>query len=201
METKIIETYKFDELSEETQNKLIEKNRYINVDFWEWYDNVYDQYIEKIENIGFEDIKIYFSGFYCQGDGAMFEYKSINEKILNSFLDQTGLTEKRKQLIKDCIYISSKGTQRGHYYHENSCYHDTYFEINNTDLDNYPTLYNWLLSYERDFEYYVEVTYKDICKSLYKDLKIEYEYLTSDEVVKDCLNSYYDDYLIDGRQF
>jgi hypothetical protein len=201
METKIVETYKFDELSEEIQNKLIEKNRYINVEFWEWYDDVYDQYIEKIENIGFEDVKIYFSGFYSQGDGAMFEYGSINEKILNSFLDQTSLTEKRKQLIKDNIYISSKGTQRGNYYHENSCYHDTYFEINSTSLYDYPTLYNWLLSYERDFEYYVEVTYKDICKSLYKDLELEYEYLTSAEVVKDVLNSYNHDYLIDGREF
>jgi hypothetical protein len=201
MKTKIIETYKFDELSEETQNKLIEKNRYINVEYSDWWDFVYDEYTVKIVNIGFEDIKIYFSGFYSQGNGAMFEYKSINEKLLISFVDQLSLSEKRKQLIKDCIYVSSKGTQEGRYYHENSCYHATYFEINNTDLYNYPTLSNWLLSYQNDFEYYLEEVYENVCQDLFNDLRLEYEYLTSDEVIKDVLNSYNDDYLIDGVQF
>ena len=46
----------------------IEKNRYINVDGPEWFDYVRDEFIEKLEALGYVDAVPYFSGFGSQGD-------------------------------------------------------------------------------------------------------------------------------------
>ena len=38
----------------------------------EWYEWTFDTWIEALEQIGFADAKISFTGFWCQGDGASF---------------------------------------------------------------------------------------------------------------------------------
>ena len=101
-ETKTIKIYKFDELSKEIQQKLIEKDL-------EEQANIY------CETFLFEDMKeeakrllqkyfgdkatfknVYYDLSYCQGSGAMIEF--------------------------DLIYYNKHVTikQYGHYYHENS---------------------------------------------------------------------------------
>jgi len=50
----------------------IEANRYINVEYNDWYDYVFESWIEKLKTRGYEDINIQFSGFCSQGDGACF---------------------------------------------------------------------------------------------------------------------------------
>jgi hypothetical protein len=42
METKTINLYEFNELDDTAKNKAVDDNRCINVDYWCWWDNVYD---------------------------------------------------------------------------------------------------------------------------------------------------------------
>jgi len=91
---KVIKKYaKFNELSKKGQMKAIEKNRQINVDH-EWFNFVFEDYTSKLKKLGFYDIKLYFTGFYSQGDGACFEAKHKKGNI----------------------------THRGLYYHDNTIY-------------------------------------------------------------------------------
>lgn len=68
----IVKTYlKFEELNEKQRAKVLDDYRDINVDY-DWYDFLIEEYTEKLESLGYENIKIEFSGFYSQGDGACF---------------------------------------------------------------------------------------------------------------------------------
>ena len=73
--TVIYDTYKFEELSEKSQEKVIQKYR---EDKTQWsneyvFECILDDWKEKLEDLGFLAPKLYFSGFSCQGDGACFE--------------------------------------------------------------------------------------------------------------------------------
>jgi hypothetical protein len=71
----VTKTYlKFNELNNEQQNKVIDYLSDINV-IHDWYEYIYDEYTTKLQKLGFYDIKIQFSGFCCQGDGASFSAK------------------------------------------------------------------------------------------------------------------------------
>ena len=77
MKTISINLYSFDELSEEIQQKVIEKNYYINVDYG-WWEFTY----EDAANIGLKltefDID---SGNYCKGEFTL----SVSEVAANIF--------------------------------------------------------------------------------------------------------------------
>ena len=186
LETKV---YTFEELSEEAKEKVIEKNRHINVDFWEWYHNVYDTFKEKYSDL-FDIEKIYFSGFHSQGDGAMFEYGGITDKLIDEFIAQLPLSPLRKKLVKELIYFSGSGRHSGHYYNERSCSHSFYVE-SQYDLEIYhKNIQGFIDNIAIDFEAYVEEQYIDLCQELYQSLQDEYEWHTSDEAIKECLIEY-----------
>lgn len=66
-----------EELEPSVMEKVLTRYRDWNVDH-EWWEFTYDDYKEKLENIGFEDPDFSFSGFSSQGDGASFTCKSID---------------------------------------------------------------------------------------------------------------------------
>lgn len=181
--TQTINLFKFEELIEEVQQKVIEKNRYINTDF-DWHESIFESFKE--DNEKYFDIKnIYFTGFWSQGDGAMFEYSGINENLLNEAIESLNLPKWKKQILSTQICINGKGVQRGHYYHENSCDHTIYIEDNNNGY--YQNIYDLIDLYSSDIEDFIITKYKDICQDLYKNLENENDYLQSDEVIKETL--------------
>lgn len=186
MKTINIKLYKFEELNKEAQQKAIEDNYNINTNH-EWYEYIIEEFTEN-ENI-FEDINIYFSGFYSQGDGAMFEYNRINKDIFKTFLDEEykHLTETRKKLIFDNIDTTAKGKQRGLYYHENSCIHTIDIELSQGYCSKHSNIYNLIVELNENFESYLIDLYKSKCKKLYKSLNDYYDYLQSYEVIKETL--------------
>ena len=70
-----VNVYKFDELSDEAKEKVLEKHRDINVDDSHWYEFTMEMWKEKLKEAGFDDAEIHFSGFWSQGDGACFDAK------------------------------------------------------------------------------------------------------------------------------
>lgn len=79
----IVKTYKyFNELTPEQQEKVIEKYHDINEDSWMFYYKEMEQdFINKLESLGYSDIKIQYTGFYSQGDGASFTAKHGDDEI------------------------------------------------------------------------------------------------------------------------
>lgn len=72
MRTKELTVYSYSELSETAKEKA--RNWYIeNCCDYEWYDFILEDWKEKLAEIGFTNAKIYFTGFWSQGDGACFD--------------------------------------------------------------------------------------------------------------------------------
>lgn len=182
MRTATIQVYNFSELSETAKEKAI--SNYIE-NLYDWWDSIYDYWNDKLTEIGFNNVKIYFSGFYSQGNGAMFTYKHIDEKLYNEYIESTELTPLRKKWAKGIIEsIYAKGEQRGHYYHEKSCNH--LVELETTfDWYAYLNLSDWVNDLNVGFQEYLTDLYEELCSDIYKDLKEEYEYLTSEEGVRE----------------
>jgi hypothetical protein len=188
--------YNFNELSNEVQQKVIEKNYDINVNDDYWFEYIIEDFKE---NEYFDIENVYFSGFYSQGDGAMFEYSGIKEKLFNEFLDTLNLSPLRKDIISNNIYIYASGKQKGHYYHENSCSHDTNFNIDNFNWLRHERTYKALENILIDFEGYVIEKYKDICRNLYRTLEEEYNYQTSEEAIIETIEANEYEFEEDGK--
>ena len=75
MKTVQIELFTFEELTPEVQKKVIEDNRYMNVEFFDWYHLIIENWTGKLEEAGYLEPEILFSGFCSQGDGASFMCK------------------------------------------------------------------------------------------------------------------------------
>jgi hypothetical protein len=196
MRTIEITAYKFDELQNDAKEKAMDWYRDGNLDY-DWWDCVYDSFKEKSKEVGFDVTKMYFSGFWSQGDGAMFEYDYIDDKLRMLFIDSLKLTPMRKQWLINNTTISGKGKHRGHYNHEKCCAHSIYWEVDNGDLHWSTNFYKWIESFSDELEEYVIDLYEELCGDLYSSLEKEYEYLQSDEVVKESIiaNDYeFDEY-------
>jgi len=198
MKTVELKLYKFDELSKEVQEKVIQNNRDINV-YDDWHDWIIEDWInEYIPNKGFDATNIYYSGFWSQGDGAMFEYKGITDELRNEFIDTLGLSPMRKQWVLNNTYTSASGRHSGHYSHEGCCSHSIYWEVDNGDLHWSTNFYQWLVSFADEFEAFIIDRYEDICRELYRELEESYDYLTEERQIVETLYGQDYDYTENG---
>jgi hypothetical protein len=154
MRTIELKVYTFDELSEQAKEKAREWWRKGDLDY-KWWDCVYDGHKEKIKEVGFEVTKMYFRGFWSQGDGAMFEYEGLDNKLKEEFISNLNLSPMRKDWLRNNICFSGSGKKSGHYSHENSCAHKIYWEVDNGDLHWSTTFHKWLESFSQDFEEFI----------------------------------------------
>lgn len=193
--TKEYKVYEFDELSDKAKSKVLEDFRYINVEYWEWYHDVYDQWSEKLTENGFIDIDISFSGFSSQGDGASFTAKRI---------DVREWCKKNKKLKKYAKFLSgeAKGDYEMEFWVERTDSHYSHYNTCDVKAD-YHTI-NKDMNAEQEKEYYalideIEEHREELSKELYKDLENEYDYHTSDDAVRDSVNER--KFLEDGSEF
>src|SRR5665213_2299978 len=84
MKTIKLKLYEFAELNDDAKNNALKKLYDINV-FDDWYDFIYDDFVKIAETIGItvNRKKIYFRGFYSQGDGSAFEASVSLPDLLN----------------------------------------------------------------------------------------------------------------------
>lgn len=171
----------------EVKEKAIEENRYINVDFDDWYNFIFHDWKEKLEKIGFCNAEIYFSGFGSQGDGACFDCQPyyINLDLILNNLDFTDEEKEKIYNLKDCFNLTiEKNSYANHYSHEETRYVNIdYLDVENEEDEN---LIGCLSEKLEDLRC-------NLCKQIYKDLEKEYDYLTSDDAIYETLqaNEYY----------
>lgn len=186
MRTVEINLYKFNELSPELQQKVIENNREIIKDA-NWYNPIYENYQKRFSRF-FEVTDFYFSGFYNQGDGAMFEYSDLTEKLKEAAINHLpNLTDRERKALKDHLSMYGHGKHSGRYYHEKSCHHHFDLEwLNQTaeQSDRHENLNKLIDRVYNDLENYVTKIYEKLAKHLYKSLMEEDAYLTSDETIR-----------------
>ena len=189
MRTQTLTVYKFNELPTEIQDKIIQKNCDINTDYNGWDDFVIEEHTEKLELIGFDDVKIRYSGFYSQGDGASFYSKTLDLfKIMQYFgMDKTYPTL-WKYLNEDSYNVGGEVgmIELGSMYsHENSVKIDGYLYLTNDEQDSIDAkqfekesneLVEWLENWRYEYS-----------KDIYRDLKNEYEMLCSREQIIETL--------------
>ena len=183
---RVIETtvYKFEELPEETQAKVLDKYRGWNTDHFEWWEWTYDMWKDRLKTYGFTDVKIWFSGFWSQGDGACFDADVDLDCLTNyMFYQSTSYEEARDwRALNIACFNGLVDDPRiviiDHRYNHENCRtleYDSNFQDNKTSEQ----LVELLGTLE-------ELRY-DLCMQIYKDLKKEYEYLTADEQVRESL--------------
>jgi len=196
---RIVETkvYTFEELAENSQQIAIDNHRDINTRDG-WWEPIFEGITEEAEQAGFHVGNIYFSGFWSQGDGAMFEYTTLGDTLLNKFVDQLDLSPMRKSWLKTQTFAQSRGTHSGHYYHENCCSHVIDFEPN---FSTYGNFWEWIGSFADQYEEFVISEYKTLCRELYSRLSKYNDELTSDEEVAETIIMNEWEFDVDGNNF
>jgi hypothetical protein len=175
---------------------FIDKHRYINVDYDDWHECTSDHWVEKLQEQGFHNVETGFTGFYSQGDGASFTGRLFHTGLVK-FMELHGLAQRyphmfvmaQQQLISYNIYRTTH-----HYYHEHTVNIegelDTIYEPEDeTDLRE-NALYEVYCKAEyelTDLARDILETSRGLMQDMYSDLRTDYEYLTSDEAVRETL--------------
>lgn len=185
--TKTFDVFSFDELSKEVQSDVLDKFRHHNVEFDEWYDYIFEDFIDEQAKNGFiiEKKEVFFSGFGSQGDGASFKASVDLEK----WLFGRNILKKYRQLIQKANFIIT--ANNNHY-----CHAET-MDIDFNALDLTPK--NELLA--NKLADLILDDAKDQANKLYKKLEDNFFYLTSDDAIKETIEANDYQFLADGSIF
>jgi hypothetical protein len=122
--------YSLDELSEEARKKAIEDYRQGSAEYMN-LDCETSEMKRLLEMFGFNDVKVYYSGFCSQGDGASFTgsykhvvggLKAVKEEFTGTwFKDVIEYLELLEAINKKCFYsLLYRIDSRGNYCHANT---------------------------------------------------------------------------------
>jgi len=160
-------TFSFNQLSEEAKQKVLERERFVNVDDYDWWDWIY----ETLKEYGIETEQVSFdlqNHYFCVHKG------SIDHEKMISYLWHNGyITVQQAYAIRDeLVYIWLKTSFRY------GCDRN-YFTVEATD-EVPDKVYDGL---EEAMDAFIEDVEKDCLKKLEQD----YEGLTSDEAIIEML--------------
>lgn len=200
-------------LSRERQNKLLEEHRNTNVEHG-WWDDLIEDFATQLTEVGItvdtHEVKlmngktrevpnIYFSGFWCQGDGAYFEgHVSDWPKFL-------AVLGKGDWVFWACDWTASSACLHGNNMSVNS---ELNIPENPHDEEEDPLRFHaWnvinLPPAEIDLialQSEIEAKFKELADKLYNDLEAEYDYQTGDEQVIDWVLNNLDDEKLIGEE-
>jgi len=183
--------YEFSELSDEAKGKALQWMRN-NTAFY--LDHVIEDAKEAASYLGIDVDKIYYSGFYSQGDGACFVGKFDSSKCESiQTIDELYSADKYIQNLAGRISklenITAKITHSGRYYHAYSMD----FDIEN---DNNRGEY-----VGDDVENEVEEILREFAKWTYYNLVKEYDWQMSDECLAEEIEANEYTFTADGVRF
>jgi hypothetical protein len=193
--------YEYEDLllpeNKKLKEKVLENLFDINTDF-ECYDSTLEEWTKKLEEKGFKYIKIDFSGFCSQGDGASFTCPSADfEKLFSS----AGI--KIKKSICEIIQNEFKfevHRRNSRYYHTRSTTLNIEGYLNNF-WDKYPKIKNEIEKRIEDLEKFYTEEIININRDIYQELREGYNYLTSEKSILKTIEA--NNYLFtsDGKIF
>lgn len=175
---------------------LLEKYRYINVDYHDWWNDVEAVFVEDMKKVGIEVWQLYFSGFCSQGDGACFTGKLSDTKVYldHHHADQFPMIRKLLEHDGDVWAISRHS---GRYYHHMSttigaeC--DTFHNVMDQPTEFHAAVVEqWDEALTKEmaaFETALTEQWRTYMQEVYRKLEEEYDHLTSDEAVWDTIEA------------
>jgi hypothetical protein len=180
---------------ESVSEKTIDKYRHINVDGIDWWEYTYNEFTESMEQVGIDVDRMFFSGFWSQGDGACFEGRIGDTKLfLDKHFTPTDYPMIRK-LLGSGGAITFRCKHSGHYYHENCTSFDVDCDLFAYVMDKPTDFHEQVV--ERmdeqldlemdDFEKASVEIFKNHMRTLYRTLEKEYDYLVGDEAVTETI--------------
>ena len=180
-----VKLYRFEELNEEAKTKALETLRGWNVENCDWYEASFYDWTMKLEEMGYINSDIQFSGFWSQGDGACFS-SGID---LAKWLEGRRIKSKYQKLVGKAILTI--GTS-GRYSHEYS------MGLSLDLLEDLTEKQSILLDELTDI---VIEEARDTAKQIYRDLEKEYEYMTSDEALTEYFTDNDYDFEANGKMW
>jgi len=193
MRTVRTKVYSFNELSNEAQQKAIEKYRNGSEIYLDFFN---DAAIEQINNSGFyDDIKLQYSLGYSQGDGLSFSCKRIEWKTIEPLFTEVlgqGKEKTAKLIFEYCSFICKGNDGRYCFASKNDI--DFTFENYNREYQNIKEVVGNVLTK-------IENKYLELCKQLEKQGYSEIEYQQSDEAIKETILANDYEFTKDGTQF
>jgi len=199
--TKEITVYKFSELSESVKKKVLERYRE-NIEFF--HDFVIDDARVMLGMFGFSNVKIEFSGFWSQGDGACFTggFDSSTfgfDKVVEYAPQDKGIVRVAEGFKGVCSEYSSVRFSlykiSHHYSHHNTI---GITDVDFCDLKTGEGVYDFFNDKQVKEWKYLQKLSQDLMQWIYKRLEEEWEYQTSDEQILEQLNDGGQEYLEDG---
>ena len=180
---------KWDQLTESNRERLLDKHRNCEVQR-KWWDSVEETFKEDMEAIGVYVEAMYFSGFWCQGDGACFNGSVRNWRDFLTAVKRPDLMEVVDEHGASLTWVSN-----GRYCHENTVEFGTDgLRINNPhdEEDDEVRHVMWNAVNGEGGPLYAASDVlteflKDKMRDLYKQLEEEHEHLTSDEIVAEYI--------------
>jgi hypothetical protein len=176
------------------RTSLLEKYSYINVEHDTWWDCVYSDFTEDMKAVGIEVHRMFFSGFWSQGDGACFVGKLDNPQVYldHHHKDQYPMIRK---LLENGGSIYTNCEQRGNYYHENSVRlwidRDPLHAVIDQPTEFHVAIveeWDKLLDAEMtDFDTTMTEQWRTYMRDLYRKLEAEYDCLTSEDAIWDTI--------------
>ena len=204
MRTLSINVYKYEELADDAKEKVLAAQRNVNVRFNDWFELIVDAWKCSLEEFAFFAPRIYFSGFYSQGDGACFECDSIySDRLFESVRVEIDTFSKEFQEVfktkEEALfnfmenYVSfTIETSIHRYCHENTRYIDWDIHSDDEKAKHFEKFID-------EIGEWLEEKRKTFCKEIYQQLEEEYEEQTSDDSVIYTVSSNEYEFLEDGR--
>jgi hypothetical protein len=200
-------TYTYQQLTDEAKEKV--KQWWCEHGIWDdWYDDTYERFKEEGYALGFVIDKMSFTGFYSQGDGACWEGQIDVATWLKTHTEDSIARDAWCALIAEDFCNKHFSIHfRGHYSHSNTmtCVgwdwvdahgEEDYLYLTKPSIFqgmHYKELHNLIRSTDfpytdpNDIEQAGFESAKDYADELYKQLREEYEYLTSEEsLIESC---------------
>lgn len=193
----------FNVLPFKQRQSVLDKYRDYNTQHMDWWDCVYDTFQEDMKAIGVRVDKMYFTGFWSQGDGACFD-GAVTDWTL--FLTSIGYNDAALIAGAEICDWSFGCRHTGYrYYHENSVsytgdinlpdsvddsyFGDRWFDWGPDDIRQVTMMTNLSKYNSHDLHEEFATVFSNHAKDLYKQLYEEYSHLTSDAVVLESLDA------------
>lgn len=185
------EGLEFYELSPAVQNQVIERERE-NVTDYDWWQDVVDEYKEKLNKLGWEKVEIEFTGFHSQGDGASFTASMNSPSQIIKFVKEVLELNYPDKVLEE-VYLQIVRTD-SRYFHENTI--DSYcnWEGDEQIIEDYPFGPEVPFTYDLnevcdEIEAKARPWARSFSKEIYRALEKEHDYLTCDDSVIDYIEA------------
>ena len=193
--------FTFDELPKDIQEIIIERKRNFVSEDDQWDYAQLPYYKDQLDENGYNNAKIYYSGFWCQGDGAVFEADINITHFLNKWKDSFWILG----IIEPLGYFTFRITgSDNHYSHKHTRHMDweltgDIMEAVSEELNQFQ--YNIIVALggepfiEKELQRLceeIETDRKEWCDTIYKGLETEYYYQTSDKCIIEQFRDYGD---------